>query len=86
MTVETGLLMLVAAFFLVALRATQQLNVMHRFYWWAIGTSYGIAIADITLILFVVKSGWDSVLWIGTGGALGVTFAMYFHSKFISKS
>ena len=85
MTLSTGLIILVAAFFLVALRATQQLNVMHRYYWWAAATSYGIAFADIALILFVVKSGWEAAIWSGTGGAIGVTFAMYFHSKYISK-
>lgn len=78
--------MLFAAFCLVALRATQQLNVMNKLYWWAIGTSYCLAFADIALILFVVQSGWSAVPWIGTGGALGVTFAMYFHRRFITKS
>lgn len=72
-----------ASFCLIALRAIQQQNVIHRYYWWAAGTSYAIAVADIALILYVVKTGWDSVVWIGTGGALGVTFAMYFHQRYI---
>ena len=72
-----------ASFCLVSLRAIQQQNVIHRYYWWAAGTSYAIAFADIALILFVVKTGWESALWVGTGGALGVTFAMYFHNRFI---
>jgi len=81
----SNLLLSFAAFCLVALRALQQQNVMHRYYYWAAGTSYAIAFADIALILFVVKNGWSAALWIGTGGAIGVTFAMYIHKKYICK-
>lgn len=81
----SSFLIVLASFCLVALRAIQQQNVIHRYYWWAAGTSYAIAIADIALILYVVKTGWESAVWIGTGGALGVTFAMYVHQRFIVK-
>lgn len=76
---------MLAAFFLVALRSIQQQNVIHSFYWWAAGTSYAIAFADIAIVLSVVHMGWASALWIGTGGAIGVTFAMFFHKKFIQR-
>jgi hypothetical protein len=78
-------LLVLAAFALVALRSLQQQNVIHRYYWWAAATSYVIAFADIALILFVVKTGWGSAVYIGTGGAIGVTFAMYVHRRFIHK-
>ena len=81
----TELALIFAAFCLVALRAIQQQNVVHCYYWWAAGTSYAIAFADIALILYVVKTGWEAAFWIGTGGALGVTFAMYVHRRFIKK-
>ena len=85
MTLASGLLMTFAAFCLVALRSIQQQNVIHRYFFWAAGTSYAIAFADIALILYVVKVGWSAAWWIGSGGALGVTFAMYVHKKYICK-
>lgn len=75
--------MTLAAFALVALRSIQQQNVIHRCFYWAAVTSFAIAFADIALILYVVKIGWPSALYIGTGGAFGVTFAMYFHKKYL---
>ncbi len=77
--------MVFAAFALVTLRVLQQQNVICRYYWWAAFTSYAIAFAEIGLILFVVQSGWSSALYIGTGGAFGVTFAMYIHKRFLQK-
>ena len=70
---------------MVALRAFQQQNVIHSYYKWAACTSYLMAFAEITTILLVVQSGWAAALWVGTGGALGVTFAMYMHKRFIQK-
>ena len=78
-------MILIAAFCLVALRAIQQQNVMHRYYTWAAATSYLLAVADVALVLYVVQTGWNSVIWVGTGGALGVTFAMFFHNRYIKK-
>jgi hypothetical protein len=74
-----------AAFCVVALRAFQQQNVVHGYFKWAIATSYALAFADIAIVLAVVAAGWPAALWIGTGGALGVTFAMYCHNRFIRK-
>ena len=68
-----------ASFMLVFLRAIQQQNVIHAWYWPAVATSYGIAVAEVAVVLFVVKAGWDAVLWVGTGGAIGVTSAMLMH-------
>ncbi|RLA58426.1 MAG: hypothetical protein DRQ89_15370 [Epsilonproteobacteria bacterium] len=81
----SGLGMSLAAFCVVALRAFQQQNVVHGFYGLAVATSYGLAFADIAIVLYVVNTGWPAAIWIGTGGAFGVTFAMFMHSKFISK-
>lgn len=74
-----------AAFCIVALRAFQQQNVTHCFYVWAVATSYCLAFADIAIVLYVVNTGWAAAPWIGTGGAFGVTFAMFFHNKYIAK-
>ena len=76
---------LLATFALVFLRAIQQLNVTGGHYLWAAGTSYAIALAEIGVILGIVAHGVSAVLYVGTGGALGVVSAMLFHRKFISK-
>lgn len=76
---------LFAAFSIVFLRAMQQQNVIHGRYKWAAMTSYLIAIAEVGVVLVVVKKGWPAVPWVGTGGAIGVTLAMLTHRKFLHK-
>jgi len=71
---------------LVALRAFQSQNVIHGNYKLAVITSYGMAVGEITLILNVVNIGWDSAVWVGTGGAIGVCLAMFFHRKYVQKT
>lgn len=71
---------------LVFLRAWQQQNVIHGHYWMAAITSYGLAIADITLLLGIVATGWPAVPWVGTGGAIGVTLAMTTHRRMRKRS
>ena len=72
---------LIATFALVFLRAFQQQNVIHRFFWWAALTSYSMAAAEVALVLTVVDTGWPAVPWIGTGGAMGVVAAMETHRQ-----
>jgi len=71
----------IATFALVFLRAWQQQNVIHGWYAWAAVTSYGIAIADVSVVIGVVNNGLNAALWVGTGGALGVTTAMMLHKR-----
>lgn len=66
---------------LVFLRAFQQQNVIGGHYLAATLTSYGMAAAEIAVVLSVVEHGWDAVAWIGTGGAIGVTLAMATHRR-----
>jgi len=70
-----------ATFALVFGRAIQQQNVIHGLYWLAVVTSYGIAVAEVAVVLLVVSSGWPAVPWVGTGGALGVVSAMRLHRR-----
>jgi len=79
----SNLLLILSAFILVALRAFQSQNVVHGYYWWAAVTSYALAFGEIALILYVVQQGWSSAIFVGTGGALGVTFAMFVHRRYI---
>jgi hypothetical protein len=71
----------IATFALVFLRAWQQQNVIHGWYIWAAVTSYALALADVLVLLGVVHHGLPAVPWVGTGGALGVTAAMFLHRR-----
>lgn len=73
--------LLVATFALVFLRAIQQQNVIGGHYLAAALTPYAIACAEVASVLLVVQTGWSAVPWVGTGGALGVTSAMWVHRR-----
>ena len=70
-----------ATFLLIFLRAWQQQNVQHIYYWWAAITSYGLAAADVMVVLGVVNYGYDAIPYIGTGGAIGVVSSMWLHKR-----
>lgn len=72
---------LLATFALVFLRAIQQQNVIHGQYIMAAVTPYAIACAEVASVLLVVHTGWWAIPWVGTGGALGVTSAMWVHRR-----
>lgn len=72
---------MIASFFVVFGKAWQQQNVTHGHYAWAAITSYGLAICEVAILLIVIDKGWPAVPWIGTGGALGVTSAMWLHKR-----
>lgn len=74
---------LLATFALVFLRAIQQQNVIHRQYALAAITPFAIACAEVATVLWVVDTGWPAVPWVGAGGALGVTLAMWTHNKYL---
>lgn len=68
---------------LVFLRAFQTQNVIHRHYYWAMMTSCLMAFAEVAVVLGVVDAGWSSVLWVGTGGAIGVSLSMFAHKRLV---
>ena len=72
-------------FILVFMRALQQQNVIHRYYWWAAGTAYFIAVGEVVLVYNVAQIGLPAIPWVGTGGAAGVTLSMYVHQRWIKK-
>lgn len=74
-----------SVFCLVFLRAIQQLNVVHHLYLSAAATSFCIAAAEVSVIIGIVGAGWPAVPWVGTGGAMGVTAAMFLHKRMRSK-
>jgi hypothetical protein len=85
MTIANGLLIAFAVFCLVTLRVFQQKNAQHEYYVWGVLTSYGIAFAEIALILNVVEMGYAAGWYVGSGGALGFITALYIHKRFVRK-
>jgi hypothetical protein len=77
--------LMLATFFLIFLRAIQQQNVIHGHYALAAITPYAIAAAEVASVLLVVSTGWSSIPWVGTGGAMGVVSAMALHRRFIGR-
>ena len=75
------IILMLATFMLVFLKAWQQQNVIHGYYKWAAITSYGLAIAEVLVVVGIVEYGLPSVLYIGTGGAIGVVTAMKLHKR-----
>jgi len=73
----------ISTMFMVFLRAIQQQNVIHGYYKWAAVTSYALAVAEVSVIYIVATVGYNSVIYVGTGGAIGVVLSMYVHRKWI---
>lgn len=72
---------ILATFGTVFLRGIQQLNTVGGHYIMAAITSYAIAFFEVSFLVSVVAVGKESILSVGTGGALGVTAAMFLHPK-----
>jgi hypothetical protein len=70
---------------LVFTRAIQQQNVIGGHYVLAAITPFVIASAEVATVLIVVETGWSAIPWVGTGGAIGVTSAMFLHKKYIRR-
>jgi len=61
----------------------QQLNVVGGHYKMVVPFSYGMAAAEVAIVLNVVAAGWAAVPWIGTGAALGAVTGMWLHKRYI---
>jgi len=71
----------IATFALVFLRAMQQQHVIGGHYIAAALTPFAIACAEVASVLYVVSIGWTAVPFVGAGGALGVTLAMFVYRR-----
>jgi uncharacterized protein YqgC (DUF456 family) len=78
--------LVIATAALVFLRAIQQQNVIHGHYIMAAITPYGIAVAEVAMVLFVVDTGWSSIPYVGTGGAIGVVAGMFAHRRIFRRA
>lgn len=71
-----------ASFVFVALKAFQQLNVVHDQYLFVMPTSLLMACCEVFVIVSVAQVGWGwIVLYIGLGAGLGAMFSMYLHKR-----
>ena len=68
---------LLATYLLVFMRALQSQQVIAGHYFAAAITPYAIACGEVATVLWVVDTGWSAVPWVGTGGSLGATSAMW---------
>jgi hypothetical protein len=82
----TGLIAMAATALLVFGRAIQQQNVIGGHYLAAAITPFLIAAGEIAVVGAIVVSGWHMWPWIGAGGAVGVTSAMWLHRRVVDKS
>lgn len=67
----------------IALKAFQQLSVVHDQYWLITPISVAMGFCEVYIIASVSKSGFSPLLAlvIGLGGAVGAMFSMYLHKK-----
>ena len=69
----------ISAFLTVFLLVFQQQNVSHRRFLWATTTSIAITVSQFVLIKTINTSeSWD-ILYMATGGVLGVISSMVIH-------
>ena len=78
---NTMLIQFFAAFGMVFCKGFQQQNVIGGKYGHAIYTSYLMAVFEVAVVSTSVVAGWDSIIPVGTGGALGVISSMYFYRR-----
>ena len=87
--IEAAWLSFGIAFFLnvtyIALKAFQQLNVMHNKYLWVFPISFSMALCEVLTTKLIVANGVLVFIPIGLGGGLGCVFAMWMHAKLRSR-
>lgn len=80
----------VIAFFInvvyIALKAFQQLNVMHHKYLWVMPISLSMAACEVITTKLIVANGGFVFIPIGIGGGLGCMASMYLHKLLRERS
>ena len=75
------MVLFITTFIMVFLMAFQQQNVTHHKYKAACVTSFAIAVVQFLLYKAIITSAYIGIVYMGIGGALGVTLSMYLHTK-----
>jgi len=79
-----GINIFAATLLLVFMRGIQHQNVIHGKYKLAFVTPYLIAVGEVASVLLVVDTGWSSIPFVGTGGAVGIVLSMYVHRRWLN--
>ena len=84
---QEALILFVAWFCYVGLRAFQQKNVQHQVYLGVLPVSVLMAIGDVFMVSVVAQTGfhWMFVLAMGLGGGLGCMLSMFIYSKLLRR-
>jgi len=71
-----------SSFVFIALKAFQQLNVVHDKYWFIMPTSFAMAGCEI-IVISTVAHGFSFPVWfsLGTGAGLGCICSMFVHKR-----
>ena len=77
----TQLIQLTVTFVSVFFRGFQHQNVIGGKYKSAFFTSYVLAIGEVVTVILITRNGFESVIPVGTGAALGITFSMWFYRR-----
>ena len=84
------LLVGMANFLFIFLKAFQQRNVAFLHYWWVVPTSMTMAVVEVGVIGWVAIQAtqtakfldlWPLILAVGLGGGLGAVASMYIHKR-----
>ncbi len=79
----TYVLIFIANFVFVLLKAVQQRNIVGDYYLWVPPVSFLMSAAQVAIILYIVQSDWWAIIPMGLGGATGGMLGMYIHRRFI---
>ena len=76
-----------ASFLFVALKAFQQLNVVHDQFLLVIPTSVGMAVCEVYVVANIALRGWHwpLVLAVGLGSGIGCVCSMWLHKRLRGK-
>lgn len=70
-----------ATFCMVFLRGFQQKNVHGNHYYLAGLTSAAMCVADATVVIYIVKGGWEVLPFTIAGGVSGIVLSMWIHGR-----
>ena len=71
-----------SSFAFIFLKSFQQLNVVHRKYWWILPTSFLMAICEVYVITVAAHNGWGWIIVpVGLGSGSGSLVATYLHTR-----
>lgn len=79
--VTNAYLIFTATFCFIALKAFQQLNVVHNNRWFVLPTSVLMACFEVIVIYKVAHEGYAAILPMGLGGGFGCLAAMEIHQR-----